>query len=159
MRSVFECLFLLKSKQQNMQISQELIKETEAEVDVFIDNHQSLPEQTRKSLRKAPELFRMLNELYLNTGLNLDADQKVSAAIRYISSNYDFLPADFTGPLGSLDDIMVSALVLRSLSGDVEIADFCEVSKNLQETSDDIINLCEKYLPEQVSRKIKRDFS
>ncbi|MFW6019601.1 MAG: hypothetical protein ACOCPM_03385 [Bacteroidales bacterium] len=141
-----------------MEIRQEVINEIKDEIDHFL-NHYNVDEQQKQSLLKAPALLDMLNQLYIDSDLPLEQDLEVSSAVRYINSIYDFLPTDFSGPMGSLDDILVAALVLRKLNNTIDLSNYCDKKPNFDTISNDIIQLGRKYLPDYVNQRIKREFA
>jgi len=141
-----------------MKIQQEIIDEIEEEIDQFLKRH-AIDEKQMQSLLKAPALLNMLNQLYVESDLPLKKDLEVSSAVRYINSIYDFLPADFSGPMGSLDDILVAALVLKKLNNTIDLSKYCDKKANFDQISSDIIQLGEKFLPDYVDQRIKREFA
>ena len=141
-----------------MEIHQEIINEIRDEIAQFLSRH-PIEERQKQSLLKAPALLNMLNQLYVDSGLPLEQDLEVSSAVRYINSVYDFLPADFSGPMGSLDDILVAALVLKKLNNTIDLSKYCDKKANFDQISSDIIQLGEKFLPDYVDQRIKREFA
>ncbi|MCF8217745.1 MAG: hypothetical protein K9I29_09375 [Bacteroidales bacterium] len=141
-----------------MKIQQEIIDEIEEEIDQFLKRH-AIDEKQMQSLLKAPALLNMLNQLYVESDLPLEKDLEVSSAVRYINSIYDFLPADFSGPMGSLDDILVAALVLKKLNKTIDLSKYCDKKPNFDQISKDIIELGEEYLPDYVHQRIQREFA
>lgn len=142
-----------------MQISNQLIEEVHGEIREFLDQCPDISEDRRKNLLNVSWIFQVLNELYLNSAFPLYLDELLSGAIRYINSEYDFLPVDFSGPLGSLDDIMVSAFVLKQISDNIDISEYCKNCRNPNPQCLDIIEFCSQYLPDYVREKIYRDFT
>lgn len=142
-----------------MQISQQLIDEVHSEIKSFPESCRKLPDNQRQSLIKMKDIFYLLNKLYVTPEFPLKLNELVSAAIRYINSEYDFLPADFSGSVGSLDDIMVAAFVLKQLKNKVNISDYCSTCNMPNIKCDDIIEFCSQYLPAYVTEKIYRDFT
>lgn len=141
-----------------MKIRDQEIEEVQREITGFLNNHEEITSSEQESLEKVPRLFNMLNQLYMRTDLSLEAHQQVSSAIRYINSDYDFMPADFSGPVGSIDDIMVAAVVLDKLSAEMQLEEYCEKTKELKSICSELISLGRQYLPSRVTQKIMRDF-
>ena len=142
-----------------MEIQQKFIDKIKEDISDFLYRYNSLNEQQRQSLQKSPALLNMLNQLYVVNGLPLEQDLVVSSAVRYINSIYDFFPAEFSGPLGSLDNSLVAALVLKQLNETIDLNKYCDKQQNLEQISDDIIQLGEKYLPDYVYQRIQREFA
>lgn len=142
-----------------MEIQQKFIDKIKEDISDFLYRYNNLNEQQRQSLQKSPALLNMLNQLYVVNGLPLEQDLVVSSAVRYINSIYDFFPAEFSGPLGSLDNILVAALVLKQLNETIDLNKYCDKQQNFEQISDDIIQLGEKYLPDYVYQRIQREFT
>lgn len=60
----------------------------------------------------APDLFHLLTRLALDPGVPISSKLKIGAAIAYFISPLDFIPELVFGPMGYLDDVVVSALIL-----------------------------------------------
>ncbi|MGE5681169.1 MAG: YkvA family protein [Bacillota bacterium] len=60
----------------------------------------------------APDIFHLLIRLALDSEVPISSKIKLGAAIAYFVSPLDFIPELVFGPLGYLDDVAVSALVL-----------------------------------------------
>lgn len=67
----------------------------------------------------APDLFHLLTRLALDPEVPVASKLKVGAAIAYFISPLDFIPELVFGPIGYLDDIAVSALVLDQFINNV----------------------------------------
>ncbi len=142
-----------------MRISAVFIEQMRKETEEFLEQHQDLSNEKQKSLRRVPHLLQLLDQLYLNTRLPLKIDQNVASAVKYINSDYDFLPAGIRGPIGSLDDIMVTALVLGETAGKIEMKNYCEDCEKLEEHCRNLLEVSKRFLPPEIYRKIMRDFS
>lgn len=68
----------------------------------------------------APDLFHLLTRLALDPEVPVGSKLKVGAAIAYFISPLDFIPELVFGPIGYLDDIAVTALVLDQFINNVD---------------------------------------
>ncbi len=143
----------------NMRINDVFIEQIRKGTEEFLELHQELSSEKEKSLRQVPHLLQILDQLYLNTHLPLRVGQRVALAVKYINSDYDFLPARISGPVGSLDDIMVTALVLKETAAKIEIDNYCTKCEKLEEHCKTLIDISRQFLPPEIYRKIVRDFS
>lgn len=60
----------------------------------------------------APDLFHLLTRLALDSEVPVSSKLKIGAAIAYFITPLDFIPELVFGPIGYLDDIVVTAMIL-----------------------------------------------
>ncbi len=63
----------------------------------------------------APDLFHLLCRLALDPRVPASQKARLATAIAYFFSPIDLVPEAFVGPLGYLDDVVLSAYVLNGL--------------------------------------------
>jgi len=63
-----------------------------------------------------PELFRLLNELLIKSDVSSEYRLKISAAIAYYVVPMDVIPEEVYGPYGYIDDIFITAHVIKVLA-------------------------------------------
>ncbi len=74
-----------------------------------------------KYIKYTPDLFHLLIRLSVDKTLPNTCKANLAAAISYFVSPYDFIPEEFWGALGYVDDIALAALVIRNILEEVEI--------------------------------------
>ncbi len=67
----------------------------------------------------APDLFHLLCKLMLDKEMPSSKKMKLAAAISYFISPLDILPEAILGPVGYLDDIVITAYVLNDIINNV----------------------------------------
>ena len=63
-------------------------------------------------IKYTPDLFHLLIKLSADKIVSKDCKAKLASAISYFVSPYDFIPEEYWGALGYVDDIALAAYVL-----------------------------------------------
>lgn len=66
-------------------------------------------------LMLVPDMFHLLCKLVMDPDVSPAEKAKLGAVIVYFVSPIDFIPEGFTGPLGFLDDLALTAYALNSI--------------------------------------------
>jgi uncharacterized membrane protein YkvA (DUF1232 family) len=100
-------------------------------------------------LMLVPDMFHLLCKLVMDPDVSPAEKAKLGAVIVYFVSPIDFIPEGFTGPLGFLDDLALTAYALNSIinNTDPEIVkkhwagqdDILVVIKNIVATADQMV--------------------
>lgn len=100
-------------------------------------------------LMLVPDMFHLLCKLVMDPDVLPANKAKLGAVIVYFISPIDFIPEGFTGPLGFLDDLALTAYALNSIinNTDPEIVkkhwagqdDILTVIKNIVATADQMV--------------------
>lgn len=69
-------------------------------------------------IQHTPDLFHLLIKLSADKSISDHCKSKLATAISYFVSPYDFIPEEFWGALGYVDDITLAALVLKCIAGE-----------------------------------------
>jgi uncharacterized membrane protein YkvA (DUF1232 family) len=70
----------------------------------------------------APDLFVLLTRLALDPRVSARAKAKVATGLVYFLSPVDLVP-DFLGPVGFVDDVVVAAYLIYTISEELNILD------------------------------------
>jgi len=73
-----------------------------------------------KYIRFTPDLFHLLIKLSGDKSISDSCRAKLATAISYFVSPYDFIPEEFWGALGYVDDIALAAYVLNCIMKDID---------------------------------------
>jgi uncharacterized membrane protein YkvA (DUF1232 family) len=68
----------------------------------------------------APDIFHLLMKLSMDKEVPVDKRVRLAAVIAYFILPLDFLPEILLGPIGYLDDIVISAYILNELLNTVD---------------------------------------
>jgi uncharacterized membrane protein YkvA (DUF1232 family) len=68
----------------------------------------------------APDLFHLLIKLSLDKEVPVDKKVRLGAVIAYFILPLDFLPEILLGPVGYLDDVVISAYILNELFNSID---------------------------------------
>jgi uncharacterized membrane protein YkvA (DUF1232 family) len=80
-----------------------------------------LPEEVVKALLLVPDIFILLVRLMFDREVPRKTRALIAGVVAYFISPYDLLPEAILGPVGYLDDLVLSAAVLSQLfTGDLE---------------------------------------
>ncbi|HQA08552.1 MAG TPA: DUF1232 domain-containing protein [Syntrophomonadaceae bacterium] len=100
-------------------------------------------------LMLVPDMFHLLCKLVMDPDVSPAEKAKLGAVIVYFVSPIDFIPEGFTGPLGFLDDLALTAYALNSIINhtDPQIIkkhwagqdDILTVIKNIVATADQMV--------------------
>jgi uncharacterized membrane protein YkvA (DUF1232 family) len=100
-------------------------------------------------LMLVPDMFHLLCKLVMDPDVSPAEKAKLGAVIVYFVSPIDFIPEGFTGPLGFLDDLALTAYALNSIinNTDPEIVkkhwagqdDILVVIKSIVATADQMV--------------------
>ena len=74
-----------------------------------------------KYIRYTPDLFHLLIKLSVDPSVCNDCKAKLASTISYFVSPFDFIPEEYWGALGYVDDIALAAYVLDRIMQDTDI--------------------------------------
>ncbi len=86
----------------------------------WLQTNTGVNHEWREYILLAPDLFHLLTKLMLDDEVPSQKKIKLGAAIAYFISPIDLIPEGFFGPIGFLDDIAVTALVLNDLLNELD---------------------------------------
>lgn len=84
--------------------------------DVLSHNLESYKGEYAPFIDHGPELFKLLNELLIQRVVSSDYKLKICAAIAYYVVPMDVIPEQVYGPYGYIDDIFITAYVIKDLA-------------------------------------------
>jgi len=109
----------------------------------------------------APDLFSLLDRLSREDDMPPEHKADIDAALSYFMSSMDIVPEGIVGPPGYVDDIAVSAYVVRRL---LESVDADVVRRNwsgdedLEEVVENILEFARYSMGIETWEQVKRDF-
>lgn len=80
---------------------------------------QGPPQEYLEYFLAAPDLFHLLVKLSVDSKLSWSSRAKLAGTVAYLVSPIDLLPETILGPVGLLDDIGLTAYVLRETMDEV----------------------------------------
>ncbi|HDP68745.1 MAG TPA: DUF1232 domain-containing protein [Candidatus Marinimicrobia bacterium] len=84
----------------------------------WLASDHSIRNKWRRYIQYTPDLFHLLIKLSADKSISVHCKSKLATAISYFVSPYDFIPEEFWGALGYVDDIALAALVLQCIAGE-----------------------------------------
>ena len=111
-----------------------------------------------KYIQYTPDLFQLLIKLSGENDITLQSKAKLAVAIAYFVSPLDFIPEEFWGALGYVDDIALTAYVLNDIlqSNDPQIIlKHWRISEDLTDLISDILNDAEEMVGKKWWDKLK----
>lgn len=84
--------------------------------DILSRNLESYQGEYAPFIDHGPELFKLLNELLIKSEISSEYRLKISAAIAYYVVPLDVIPEQVYGPYGYIDDIFITAYVIKILA-------------------------------------------
>lgn len=84
--------------------------------DVLSWNLESYQGEYAPFIDHGPKLFKLLNELLIKSEVTPEYRLKISAAIAYYVVPLDVIPEQVYGPYGYIDDIFITAYVIKTLA-------------------------------------------
>ena len=111
-----------------------------------------------KYIQYTPDLFHLLIKLSGENDITLQSRDKLTVAIAYFVSPLDFIPEEFWGALGYVDDIALTAYILNDIlqSNDPQIIlKHWQISEDLTDLIPDILNDAEEMVGKKWWVKLK----
>ncbi|MCK4641908.1 MAG: DUF1232 domain-containing protein [Candidatus Marinimicrobia bacterium] len=111
-----------------------------------------------KYIQYTPDLFQLLIKLSGENDITAQSKAKLAVAIAYFVSPLDFIPEEFWGALGYVDDIALTAYVLNDIlqSNDPQIIlKHWQISGDLTDLISDILNDAEEMVGKKWWVKLK----
>ena len=87
--------------------------------DVLSDNLSSYDGDYASFIDDGPNLYKLLTDVLTDENVSSDLRLEVSAAIAYYVIPMDVIPEQIYGPYGYIDDIFISAFVIKKLSNNL----------------------------------------
>lgn len=84
--------------------------------DVLSDNLSSYDGDYASFIDHGPNLYKLLTDVLNEDNINSDLRLEVSAAIAYYVIPMDVIPENIYGPYGYIDDIFISAYVIKKMA-------------------------------------------
>ncbi|OQC08005.1 MAG: hypothetical protein BWX76_00008 [Candidatus Cloacimonetes bacterium ADurb.Bin089] len=112
-------------------------------------------------LMLAPDLFYLLCKLAFDKDVAVAAKANLAGAIAYFVSPIDLIPEGIVGPVGFLDDIVVSVWVLNGIINNTDpaiISKHWPGDEDLLEIVQQILGVADEMLGAGVFKKIKNMF-
>jgi uncharacterized membrane protein YkvA (DUF1232 family) len=107
----------------------------------------------------APDFFYLLWKLSLDPDIPAEDRILVGFALLYFISPFDFLPEGIIGPIGYLDDIALSAYVIKKViksAGEEKVKKYWPGEEDLVITIEKIISKVDEYLGSGLWERIVR---
>jgi len=95
-------------------------KNIRKKINDWLESNTGKNHQWREYILLAPDLFHLLTKLSLDKEIPESKKIKLYATIAYFISPIDLLPEALCGPVGFLDDIALSAYVLKDVINNVD---------------------------------------
>ncbi len=111
-----------------------------------------------KYIQYTPDLFQLLIKLSGENDITPQSKAKLAVAIAYFVSPLDFIPEEFWGALGYVDDIALTAYILNDIlqSNDPQIIlKHWRISGDLTDLISDILNDAEEMVGKKWWVKLK----
>ena len=89
-------------------------------IDNWLTTEVGKASQWGKYIKYTPELFHLLIKLSADKSLTSGCKAKLATAISYFVSPYDFIPEEFWGALGYVDDITLAAYVINCIMDEID---------------------------------------
>jgi uncharacterized membrane protein YkvA (DUF1232 family) len=89
-------------------------------IKVWIEKKSGKDNRMTEFVLLAPDLFHLLCRLMLDKEVPAAKKAKVAAVIIYFMTPMDLIPEAIFGPIGYLDDVALTALVLNDLINDLD---------------------------------------
>ncbi len=87
--------------------------------DVLSDNLASYDGDYASFIDHGPTLYKLLTDILNENSINKDIRLEISAAIAYYAIPMDIIPEQIYGPYGYIDDIFISAYVIKKIADDL----------------------------------------
>lgn len=87
--------------------------------DVLTDYLNNYGEEYDEFINNAPALYILLTDILNEKKISPVIRLKISAALAYFVAPYDIIPERIFGPMGFVDDIYISVLVLKNIENDL----------------------------------------
>lgn len=116
-------------------------------------------ENVAKYLLLAPDLFVLLARLLLDKRVDLKTKAVAGAAVAYFITPLDFIPEIVTGPVGFMDDIVLTVYVLRKILVDVDqriVREHWNGEEDLLEVMTNVIKKADELVGKKVLNKIEQ---
>ena len=117
--------------------------------DVLIENLKNSDKEYDKFIDNAPALYTLLTDILNEKKIEPIIRLKISTALAYFVAPYDIIPEKIYGPMGYVDDIYITVLVLKNIENDLGLGyletlwkgdrDLNEVIEECYEISNDIL--------------------
>lgn len=89
-------------------------------IDNWLESEVGKNSKWGKYIRYTPDLFHLLIKLSAEKALSSSCKAKLAAAISYFVSPYDFIPEEYWGALGYVDDIAFAAYVINYIMNEAD---------------------------------------
>jgi len=126
--------------------------------DVIKQNIESCNNEYDEFIKYGPDIFRLLTDILNVKKLDPIIRLKVSAALGYFVAPYDIIPEKVYGALGYIDDIYISAYVLKDIENELGLGyleSIWEGNNNLKEVVDECYENSSEILGDKVKDIIK----
>ncbi|MBU0711726.1 DUF1232 domain-containing protein [bacterium] len=111
-----------------------------------------------KYIKYTPDLFHLLIKLSADKTLSSNCKAKLATAVSYFVSPYDFIPEEFWGALGYVDDIALAAFVINCIMDEIDpeiVLNNWTVDTDLNILITDILNVAEDMVGKKWWDKLK----
>ncbi len=125
----------------------------------FLESEKGQKYKYGKYLLLAPDFFYLLCKLSIDKNVNIKSKTLLISAIAYFISPLDFLPEVLVGPLGFIDDLILSAFVLNKIINETSqelVEEYWLGEENVLEVIQDILKVADKMVGSGLWGKIKK---
>ncbi len=126
---------------------------------VWVENKGFKNRKIVEYILAAPDFFYLLWKLSLDPDIPAEDRVLVGFALLYFISPFDFLPEGIIGPIGYLDDIALSAYVIKKViksAGEEKVKKYWPGEEDLVITIEKIISKVDEYLGSGLWERIVR---
>lgn len=126
--------------------------------DVLIENLKGYDKEYDKFIDNAPALYILLTDILNENNIDSIIRLKISAALAYFVAPYDVIPEKIYGPMGYVDDIYVTIIVLKDIADDLGLGyleSLWKGDKELSKVIEECYDNSNEILGEEVENIIK----
>lgn len=128
-------------------------------LDTWLNSFEGEDHEHRELLAQVPNVFSLLCKLANNDVISERSKSKLTKAITYFIHEFDLMPEAIIGPLGFLDDLVISALaimyVMDNDSRDI-VRDSWEGNEDIIALIAEIINNADDFVGQEIHRQLIR---
>lgn len=128
------------------------------QISVFSEKHLKKASGVSEVILLAPDIFVLLTRLVRDAQVPATHKARLAGAIAYFASPVDLIPEVIVGPVGYLDDMVVSVFVLDGLLNDVDhevVVKHWPGKANLLDMIQQVLAIAREFLSPRILKKLK----
>jgi len=141
---------------------EELVFSIRRKVEDWLPSEQAQNHPWTHLVKLAPDIMQLIVNLSKDIRIDSEARARLNQAIRYFSAPYDYYPEGVIGPIGYLDDIIVSAIVLTQIIetyGTEMVENHWRQPHNILEIIDIALTKGDEMTAPHIVKKLQNEFS